>query len=220
MFTDLFNSNAFVGLATILTGAFAVAIYFRQRSDSKTNAARLLLMEIRAAEERIEQIQQKLATQNTVDFPRVFAASSWRTYAHLFVQDFDHDELKLINSFYEYGELIDEFARRNNEFLWLNTQEKARVYQQILGRLIYDVYADKGPTTASEQSALLAARREAVVLALDSDSRIFAPKATILGMNRYLPLIQRITTSTCGQKLKQLAKENRRRSFLSRWLSP
>jgi hypothetical protein len=219
MFSLLINSNAFVGLATMLTGAVAIAIYYRQKGDAKVNAARLLLMEIRAAEESIAQIQQKVATHNTVDFPRIFATKSWDTYAHLFVQDFDQDELKLLSTFYEYCELIDEFARKSNAFLWLNTEEKARVYQQILGRLIYEAHTSTDATNADELNAKLHARREAVIAALDADSRIFAPKATLFGMNRYLPLIQRITTSTCGQKLKRLAKEERPRFFLARWFT-
>ena len=43
-------------------------------------------------------------------------------------------------------EIIEEMGRRNNNFFWVTTDEKAKVYQQVLAKLILESYdsADKG----------------------------------------------------------------------------
>ena len=64
--------SIFSGLATLITGGVAIGIYFYQKRDAKIQAARVLLTEIRIAEEKIEQIKDKVQSGFTNDFPSVF----------------------------------------------------------------------------------------------------------------------------------------------------
>jgi len=200
------NSNFFIGLATIVTGGVALIVYFRQKRDHKEQAARVLLMEIRTAEERIEQIRDKVATNSTTDLPLVFPTRSWKSYSHLFVSDFDHDELKLISSFYDYGELIEEFAKRNNDFFWVTTEERARVTQQQLAAIIKDAH-DSGLSPA-DQDAYIRERRDYISSKSDQHNSPYVPQKTINEIQIYLGKLRMITTSSCGAKLKQLADLN------------
>ena len=112
MVIHFLNSSFFVALTTILTAVAAWGIYSSQKKNYKIQAARVLITEIRIAESRIEQIKNKMNDAVPADLPPVFPTKSWKTYSHLFISDFDQDELKRLNSFYDYAELVEEFAKK------------------------------------------------------------------------------------------------------------
>ena len=130
------NSPFFGGLATMLTGYFAVRVYKNQKLDERINAARIITSEIRNAEEGIEAIKQRLETVGFGDFPSVLPLNSWRRYLYLFAKDFDQDEIELINSFYVRCEAIEDYVKRDNNFFWITTEERARVIQQELAKMV------------------------------------------------------------------------------------
>jgi hypothetical protein len=216
------NSSFFVGLTTFLvaiTGMSAIWIYKKQQKDRKMQAARVLLMEIRTAEERIEQIRDillKLLRPPGVkivevpEFPMVFPTKSWKTYSSLFVSDFDHDEFKLISSFYDYGELIEDFARRNNNFFWITTEERARVTQQTIAGTIekaFDKFKnDTEQDIDKQQNKYITEHIDFISKKLDQFTIPYVPIRTISEIDSYLKKIQTITTSSCGIKLKRIAK--------------
>lgn len=197
-----FNSNFFAGLATILTGAVVIFIYFWQKKDSKIQAAKVLLTEIRIAEDRIDQIRDKIISDSTMDLPSVFPTENWKKYSHLFVRDFDQDELKLLNNFYDFGELIEDFAKRNNNYFWITTEERARVTVQKIAKFVDESFG----TTNPDDNVLK--RRNYISKGMDMYNQIYAPKKTLDGIRDYLPKIPKITTSSCGIKLKKIARMN------------
>lgn len=193
------NSNLISGLATIITGGVAIWVYFNQKKDSKIQAAKVLLTEIRIAEEKIDQIRDKIIDGSTSDLPVIFQTNSWKKYSHMFVSDFDQDELKLINSFYDYGEQIEEFAKRNNEFFWINVEERGKVTLQKLADIIIEAFDDSDPNT------YITKKREFLSNGFDNHNIPYTPKKTLDGVKNYLERIQKITTSSCGIKLKKIA---------------
>ena len=189
-------SDYFSGLATIFTGLIVVIIYYRQKSDSKVQAARVLLTEIRIAEERIDQIRDKMNSNSTLDLPSVFPTKSWKNYSYLFISDFDQDELKLINSFYDYGEQIEESAKRSNDFFWINVEERAKVTLQKLAKYIDESFGTENPSQGITQ------KRDFLSKNLDDFNLPYNPQKTLESVKTYLSQIQKITTSSCGLKLK------------------
>ena len=200
---QFFNSNFFTAIATLITGVFVITAYKWQQNLNKIQAARVLLTEIRIAEDRIIQIKDKIDSKNLQDLPPVFPTKSWKMYAHLFVSDFDQDELKLINSFYDYGELIEEFAKRNNDYFWANTEERARVTVQRLGQFIEEAFNNAGTVNPDE---FVKQKRDFLSTGFDNYNLPYAPVKTTEGIKTYLSKIQNITVSSCGIKLKRLAK--------------
>lgn len=194
-----FNSNLFIGLATIITGIGVVIVYYLQKRNSKIQAARVLLLEIRTAEERIRQIKDKVDSGFTNDLPSVFPTKSWKTYSHLFISDFDQDELILINSFYDYGDLVEEFAKRNNDFFWVTTEERARVVQNKLADLVIH---SKTQTPEIDLNTL----KQELLDVFASDSYTYTPRKTIDAITNYTEKIENITTTSAGKKLKIIAK--------------
>jgi hypothetical protein len=195
---DIFLSLS-SAIATVLTGGVAIWIYFTQKKDSKKQAARVLLTEIRIAEERIDQIRDKIINNSTMDLPSVFTTDNWKKYAHLFISNFDQDELKLINSFYDYGQVIEDFAKRNNNYFWLVTEERAKVSVAQVATFISNSY---GLTTPDDD---VLNRKKYLEHGLDEYNSMYSPQKTLNGIKDYLPKVPKITTSSCGIKLKKIA---------------
>ncbi len=199
------NSNALISFVTLIVGSVAIFLYLKQKSDTKAQAARVLLLEIRTAEDRIRQIREMIKNSSTDDLPTVFTTKSWQIHSHLFVSDFDPDELKLINAFYDYGDLIEEFAKKNNNFFWINTEEKARLSQQMIVKTIEEAYTDDSQIVADAEENI-AKKLSFIRQAFDKHGFIYSPQKAGDELENYLGKIQDITTSTCGAKLKKMAK--------------
>ncbi len=189
---SVINSTAFSSFVMLLVGSIAIFLYLKQKSDAKVQAARVLLLEIRTAEERINQIKDMIEGSSSEDLPTVFTTNSWKTYSHLFVSDFDQDELKLVGAFYDYAALIGDFAKRNNDFFWITTEERARIVQQKLAELVV--------------SDVLPVERNKRLDDISSDGYSYTPNKTIKEIKKYTEKIVSITTTSAGIKLKYLAK--------------
>jgi hypothetical protein len=201
-FTLFFNSSFFVALTTILTAYVVILIYKTQRKNYKIQAARVLITEIRIAEERITQIKNKMGDNVPSDLPSVFPTKSWKSHSHLFISDFDQDELKLINSFYDYGELIEDLAKRDNNFVWVTTEERARVTVQKIAEFSCEAMELLEP----ERDNYIKNKREAFSALLDKHNTPYSPVKPINVIKKLLPEIPNITTASCGAKLKKLAE--------------
>ncbi len=190
----------FSGVATILTGAVAIGIYFYQKRDTKIQSARVLITEIRIAEERIDQIRDKIINNTTTDLPSVFPTENWKKYSHLFISDFDSDEIRLFNNFYDYGEIIEDFAKRNNNYFWITTEERARLTVRKIADCIDSSFGRENPDNE------VVSKRDYISTGLDNYNQVYAPAKTLMGIKDYLSKIPKITTSSCGVKLKKIAK--------------
>ena len=122
-------SEAFSGIATILAGLGAIMAYWMHKRDEKNNAAKIILSEIRNAEQQILKIKNDGVVS---DYSSVLSFNSWQKYAHLFVKILDRDELDLINNFYIACVLSEREINRLKSFLPLAMEEKAKALQQQL----------------------------------------------------------------------------------------
>lgn len=200
IFLELFS-----GVATMITGAVAIGIYFYQKKDAKIQAARVLLIEIRTAEERVNQIKEQISNNSISDLPSVLASNSWKNYSHLFVRDFDVDEMKLMNSFYDCCEIIEDFSKRNNNFFWITTEEKARVLQQMLANTIEEKLKEVPFQEIEEFKKSIDAKRDFIRTAFDHHGFVYTPQKTIDEINKYLSRVPVVTISNCGLILKKIA---------------
>lgn len=196
----------FSGVATMITGAIAIMIYFYQKNDAKIQAARVLLIEIRTAEERVAQIKEQIANNSINDLPSVLTSNNWKTHSHLFVSDFDVDEMKLINSFYDCCEIIEDFSKRNNNFFWITTEEKARVLQRMLANTIEEKLRENSSQDIESFKKSIDLKRDFIRAAFDQHGFIYTPQKTIDEINKHLSKVPILTTSSLGLTLKRIAK--------------
>jgi hypothetical protein len=212
---DFINSPFFggmiAGLTTLATGLIAIWVFKSQKNDEKINAAVSILFEVRNAESKVNIISDKLNSNSTHDLPRVLPSNNWEKYSHLFAKDFDEDELKLINTFYNTCEIIEDLVVRQNSYIWIATEERGRVAQQLLGQIHVEFQKEVIEGGKSEE-ALNKARekfntqKDGVTKFYTDEQYFYIPRKTLDGLKFSIDHLQKITATTCGAKLKQLAK--------------
>lgn len=107
------NSNLPSTLATILAAFVAFLVYRRQKADTKRDAAKIILQEIRRAEDIISDYKQNGGYQFA---KKIIATNSWSKNLHLFVGDLDNDELDRISNLYSTGEYLDTLIKEISDY--------------------------------------------------------------------------------------------------------
>ncbi len=105
------NSELFTALITLFVGITALALYTKQRSDYKSDAALLILQEIRYAEE-IFRLGTHSKTVNFSLYLRMLPTNNWNKNIHLFLNDLEETELDLISRFYSKCSYIDSLVSK------------------------------------------------------------------------------------------------------------
>ncbi len=206
-FRDFVNTNFFFASVTFIVGSLAFYIYTQQKVDEKINAAVSILTEVRNAESKIDIIIDNLNRDITSDLPSVLPTNNWRTYSHLFVKDFDTDELQLINAFYNACEIIEDFVNRQNNFFWVTTEERAKTAQHILAEIHDDFQVEarlEGDIHPRAQQKF-DDRKAGLTKYYANEAYLYAPQKTLDVLRFQTQNFQKIIPTTCGVKLKKLA---------------
>ncbi len=194
------------GFATLGTGLFAISVFNLQKADEKVNAAISILFEVRNAEEKVDIIQEKLNSGSNIDLPSVLPSNAWIKYSHLFAKDFDSDELKLINSFYSSCGTIEDLANRQNNFIWVAADERARTAQKLLGDIHIEYQKDiVNGMDKNEAKTKFDAESQTIKQFYTDEEYFYAPKKTLEGLKFEIDKFSKVTVTTCGAKLKKLA---------------
>ncbi len=108
--SDLLNrAIGFIyGYQTILVGLVAVFIYFQGRRDSRKDAAKLILQEIRYADQKVRNYR----TYSSYNFTeKILPTNSWNKNINLFIRDLTESELDLISKFFSSASYLDEVIK-------------------------------------------------------------------------------------------------------------
>lgn len=107
LFYSFVNSNFFLALVTLVVGGVAIMLYLVQKINKKRDAARIIVQEIRRAEDIISDYKKTGSYQFS---KKIIATNSWAANIHLFVGDLDNDELDKISDLYSTGEYLDNLV--------------------------------------------------------------------------------------------------------------
>ncbi len=139
---NFLNSNFFLGIITFVVGFFVIYLYIKQKQDSKKDAAKIILQEIRRAENIIYGFKEHKQFKFT---KKIIANNSWGKNIHYFVDDLAIDELDKISNLYSTGEYLDSVIRKVSDIKFDNRihenfkqQARTQVEQQLqdfIGRL-------------------------------------------------------------------------------------
>ena len=119
-----FNSSFFVALV----GLAAIYIYFRQRNDKKRDAAKLILQEIRYAEQQIRNSGR--GSHGYSLWSKLLPTSSWNDNVHLFTRDLKETQIDMISEFYSKATYID-FLIKERSRQKINPKPPTQVIPQV-----------------------------------------------------------------------------------------
>lgn len=104
MICKFLNSNFLIGLATLSSAGAVVFVYYRELGKKKRDAAKMIIQEIRRAEDCIKGYNQHGFYQFT---QKIVPTNNWALNMHYFVQDLTQDEIDVISNLYSMGEYLD-----------------------------------------------------------------------------------------------------------------
>ena len=199
--TAFLSSPTFVGVAIILIGLYIVNYYKNQYDSKRRRTARILLSEIRFAEQNIEEIAHRLINYLQGDYPSVLPHNSWNKYGKMFAEDFDQDELDMIKTFYATCEEIEEYIRQERGIVWLNEKAKVKVVQKKFADAVMRSYHH-----GRVDPAVLSGYKKLVLDTIANDEYVHIPKQTVRILDSHIVRARRISDTSCWVKLKQIAR--------------
>jgi len=101
---DFLNSSFFSALITLFVGLTAFILYVKKVNDNKRTVSKIIWLEIKATEERVDDIRRNSLNHNTKP---VLRNNSWIENRHFIISHFDSDEIKMITVFYDVCENIE-----------------------------------------------------------------------------------------------------------------
>jgi hypothetical protein len=106
----LLNDN--LGAVTFVVGFLIIYLYLKQRMDRKRDAAKLILQEIRYAEQQIRnfRIAQLYSLAS-----KLLPTNSWNDNIHLFIKDLKETEIDMISAFYSKAIYIDSLIAEQSK---------------------------------------------------------------------------------------------------------
>jgi len=111
---DFLNTNFFTGISTIVTVVGAIVVYKFQKSSEKQQIARLLVNEIRNAENGIQNLTDHA---NDLEYPviSILPKNSWSDYSHFFAKDLNQDDYVQMNNFFTIASVLEYVVRKGNK---------------------------------------------------------------------------------------------------------
>ena len=186
MTPEYFNS-----ITTLVVGSVALVVYWLTKRAEKRNAATIVVMDIRHAEQVVRAVLEKGAIDRTVG--TILSENNWGKYKHLFASDFSYDDFAAFNRFFDACVEIADARVRMNEVFYANLSAKASIAQQ-------KIFSLENPSSPDGEQA-----KQAVIAQLNGEHFVFdpdEPKARIL---RSLQLVGRLSNTVAFEKLKRAA---------------
>lgn len=106
---NFFESNSLIAAVTLIAGFVALFIYYKEKNDKKRDLAKLILQEVRYAENKIKEYRTH---KNYKLHYRLLPTNSWNDNIHLFITDFEQSQTDLISSFYSQASYIDNVIQK------------------------------------------------------------------------------------------------------------
>lgn len=97
------NDN--IGLITLIVGFSAIYLYLKQKADTKRDIAKLILQEIKYAEQQIRNSGR--GSRGYSLSSRLLPTNSWDDNIHLFITDMKETEIDMISEFFSQAAYID-----------------------------------------------------------------------------------------------------------------
>lgn len=204
------NGNLFQTIIIFVVGLFTFGVYLWQKNDKKKLIASTLMMEIRDIENRISSIKNvELTFLSIYDSKPVYSENYWSKNKQLFIKDFNQDEFKLINDFYDYAFRIEEERQILRNQILILLQEKQRSLSSNVCQIAKDLSAKESipmlPVNQAIQTEFLnKINMMFQLINMETPSFIgILPMNLIKTLSKDVPLV---STSSVGNKLNKIGR--------------
>jgi len=106
---------------TLFVGFFVLFLYWKARSDNRRDAAKLILQEIRYADQKVRNYR----TYSSYNFTeKILPTNSWHKNINLFIRKLTESELDLISKFFSSATYLDEVIKSiadSRNKVWIQT---------------------------------------------------------------------------------------------------
>jgi hypothetical protein len=177
---------------TIFVGLFAFVVYSMGKRSEKRNAAMIIVMDIRNAEQIIQTL---LETSNfDISIKPILSENNWSKYKHLFASDFSYDDFALLNRFFDGCVEISDARRRMNEVFTASINAKAALLQEK----IFAIESDKNEEFQSH--------RQALIDRFNNETYVFNLREPRDRIIKNLQLMGRLSGSVAFDKMRKIAE--------------
>ena len=131
----IFFIESHQGLVTAFVGLIAIFLYFQARRDNKSDAAKLVLQEIRYADQKVRNYR----TYSSYNFTeKILPTNSWNKNINFFIRELTESELDLISKFFSSATYLDEVIKsiadsRNKIWIQVDTPSVSGDTQVAMG---------------------------------------------------------------------------------------
>ena len=199
MWDPFLNSNLPSTLAAILAAFIAFWVYRKQKEDTKRDAAKIILQEIRRAEDIISDYKEHGQYKFT---KKIIATNSWAKNINHFVGDLDQDELDKISNLYSTGKYLDKIIEKISDY---NFAKNIQGFEQSIIELQQKLQSQpQPPQSASVTGGTPQSDSQVKTIPLPLNVNVKAPWKGLLDeiTLKYEPIYH----STIADKLKTIAK--------------
>lgn len=187
------KSNVLMAFITFLVGTLVVYLYIKQKDDTKRDAAKIILQEIRRAEDIIGDYKQSGGYQFA---KKIIATNSWSKNIHFFVGDLDNDELDKISDLYSTGEYLDDLVKEISDITLEHEVNQAKtILQKELDR---QLNPEISPTYSGPSAINFSEEKKIILPALPA---VWKKRLDVISLK-----LETIYHSTIVLKLKKIAK--------------
>ncbi|PKD38009.1 hypothetical protein CWO84_22450 [Methylomonas sp. Kb3] len=184
------NPELINAAVTFAVGLIALIVYGLKKRAEKRNAATIVVMDIRHAEQVVISILEKQVVDRTLK--DILLENNWAKYKHLFASDFSHDDFAAFNRFFVACTEIADARRRMLEVFYSNLNSKASVIQQKILE-IDNLMSPEGQ-----------AKKQELIAAINAEDFVFEPNEPRTRILSSLQLMGRLSNTIAFEKLKKL----------------
>lgn len=177
--------------ATLIVGFFAIGVYQLTKRTEKQNAATIVVMDIRHAEQVVLSILEKGMVDKSLK--NILSENNWGKYKHLFASEFSYDDFAAFNRFFDACVEIADARRRMGEVFYASLTAKASIAQQKIFS-IENLSAPEGQD-----------KKQQVITEINSEVFVFEPAEPKERILQSLQLMGRLSNTIAFEKLKKLA---------------
>lgn len=179
-------------LVTFLVGGVALLVYWLTKRQERANAAAIIVMDIRHAEQVVSSILERATIDRTVR--PILHENNWVKYNHLFASELSYDDLLALNRFFDACVEIADARRRMNEVFYAAVNAKAALLQERILE-IEDLASPEG-----------SARKAQLVEKFNTEGTHFDPIDPRSVITQNLQLMGRPSGTIAFAKLKRIAR--------------